>query len=132
FLPPTTIRDATIKQSLVADGCRIGNGAVGENSIVGLRCVIGEGAVIRNSILMGADYYEFEEGGPSGGQPPLGIGAGSRIEGAIVDKNCRIGRNVVIANEAGIEEGPEHDAYQVRGGIPVIVKDAVLPDGWRM
>ncbi len=45
-----------IRQSLVADGCRIEEGAVIENSIIGLRCLIGRNVTIRNSILMGNDY----------------------------------------------------------------------------
>ena len=72
----------------------IGKGAVIENSIIGLRCMIGGGVTIRDSILMGADYYEGRRIGgewPTAGRP-IGIGAGSVIEGAIVDKNCRIGR----------------------------------------
>ena len=58
FLPPTFMDGATVKGSLIADGCRIGQGAVIENSVIGLRCVIGENVTIRNSILMGADEYE--------------------------------------------------------------------------
>ena len=37
--------------------------------------------------------------------PSLGIGSGSVIEGAIVDKNCRIGSHVRVVNEQGIDNG---------------------------
>ena len=43
---------------------------------------------------MGADFYETPgelAGRPRRGRPPLGIGAARSIEGAIIDKNCRIG-----------------------------------------
>jgi glucose-1-phosphate adenylyltransferase len=105
-----------------------------ENSIIGLRCVIGENVTIRNSIVMGADQYEFEDRGKGnqGEVPPTGIGSGSVIEGAILDKNCRIGRNVRIVNSQRIENSPDADDCVVRDGIPVVVKDAVLADGWKL
>ena len=43
FLPPTRVGDATIRNSLIADGCSIGDGSVIENSVIGLRCRIGAG-----------------------------------------------------------------------------------------
>ena len=103
-LPPSWIDRATIRRSLVADGCRIEEGAVIENSIVGLRCLIGRNVTIRNSILMGNDFYEAPDeiaAGKSNGRPPLGVGCGTHIEGAIIDKNCRIGRHVRIVNARG-------------------------------
>ena len=46
------------------------------------------------------------------------------IEGAIVDKNCRIGSNVHVVNERGIENGKDAADCVIRDGIPVVVKDA--------
>ena len=129
FLPPTTSRDATIRNSIIADGCRIGRDVVIEESVIGLRCLIGDGAVIRRSILMGADEYETRNGLPAG-VPPIGIGARTVVEGAIVDKNCRIGTDVRIVNDAGVEEDLSGELCVVRNRIPVIVKGATLPDGW--
>jgi len=62
------------------------------------------------------------------GLPPVGIGSGSVIERAIVDKNARIGRGVRIANETGVLEtdGP---GYYIRDGIVIVPKDGVIPDG---
>lgn len=119
-------------QSLVADGGRIGRGVVIDNSIIGLRCVIGDNVTIRNSILMGADEYDGPQAPRLAGQPDLGIGAGSVVEGAIVDKNCRIGGNVVISNERGIDEMDRGEECLVRDGVPVVVKEAVLPNGWKL
>ena len=64
--------------------------------------------------------------------PVLGIGNGSVIEGAIVDKNCRIGNNVRVVNERGIENGEDAADCVIRDGIPVVVKDAELKDGWTL
>ncbi len=59
FLPPTVVDGATISQSLIADGCRIGKGCIIENSVIGLRCIINEGVTIRNSIVMGATLLKI-------------------------------------------------------------------------
>jgi len=135
FLPPTMIEGATVKSSLIADGCRIGKGAVIENSVVGLRCVIGENAVIRDSVLMGADFMETGEElaiAAQQGLPAVGIGDGSEILGAILDKNCRIGKNVRIVNSTGCDSSDEFDPCVIRDGIPILIKDSTLPDNWKM
>lgn len=136
FLPPTRVDGASVRHSLLADGCTIGEDAVIENSIIGLRCIIGPGAVIRNSILMGADYYEgsFDlQTNDDASVPPVGVGAGTHIEGAIVDKNCHIGRDVRVVNDSGMENSEADDEVcMVRDGIPIVTKAGVLPDGWKL
>ncbi|MEM7312164.1 MAG: glucose-1-phosphate adenylyltransferase [Planctomycetota bacterium] len=136
FLPPSQIRGGQISQSLIADGCRIGENCVIENSVIGHRCFIGDGVTIRNSILMGADYYETKLDHEKRGRiglPPLGIGSGSVIDSAIIDKNCRIGQNVTVqCGNAGDTEIDTSGSCLVREGIPVVVKDGTLPDGWKL
>lgn len=136
YLPPTRIEGATITGSLLADGCQIEDGTIIENSIVGLRCIIGSGVTIKNSILMGVDYYEdqIDSGNiRSVCRPRISIGAGTLIDGAIVDKNCHIGKNVRIVNDKGIVDGPDdNDTCIVRDGIPVVLKGATLPDNWQL
>jgi glucose-1-phosphate adenylyltransferase len=133
-LPPTRMDGATMKHSLVADGCVIGDGAHIENSVVGLRCRIGKNVTIRNSIIMGTDFYETPEhlecnGGAS--RTPMGIGDGSVIENAIVDKNCHLGRDVqVIGDPRQIDRISGHN-WDMLDGIVIIPKNAVLADGWR-
>jgi glucose-1-phosphate adenylyltransferase len=135
FLPPTVIDGATVNASLVADGCRIGKGSIIENSVIGLRCVIGEGVTIKNTIIMGADYMETPnevQRKAKDGLPCVGIGAGSWIEGAILDKNARIGRHVQVVNNLGLTDSDDFAPCYVRDGISIVTKDAVLPDGWTM
>ena len=135
FLPPTRVDGATISGSLVADGCIIEEGAVVENCVIGLRCRIGKNVVIRNSIIMGADFYqtssEFDHDSHNG-TPPLGIGEGSHVEKAIIDKNCRIGRRVRIVNDGNVQDSDETPCGMIRDGVIVIPKNAVLPDDWSM
>jgi glucose-1-phosphate adenylyltransferase len=132
FLPPTRIDGAQISGSLIADGCVVERGAVIENSLVGLRCMIGRDVVIRNSVIMGADYYDTPErlDDPTFDVPPLGIGAGSVIEGAIVDKNARIGPGARVINHAGVEDGSAGRHCEIRDGILVVERNAVLSAGW--
>jgi glucose-1-phosphate adenylyltransferase len=131
FLPPTHINGATVKNSLIADGCHIEEGAIIENSVIGLRTRIGRDVVIRNSVLLGHDFYE--ETSRSAKQCiPIGIGAGSVIERAIVDKHCRIGRNVRIVNERKLETSDETPEYMIVDGIVVVQRGAQLADGWKL
>ncbi len=133
FLPPARIADAKIAGSLVSDGCVIEAGAVIERSVIGLRCRIGRNVTIRDSVIMGADYYETPEEMRQEGQTiPLGIGDGTSIEGAIIDKNCRIGRDVRIANDARVESSPETPECTIADGIVIVQKGAALADGWKL
>jgi len=130
FLPPTIMGKTTISGSLIADGCKIGDNVTIENSVIGLRTVIGDNVSIRDSVVMGADYIEDTSVlGP--GQIPVGIGAGSQIKGAVLDKNCRIGKNVVIANPHQTQTQGDEEPFQIRDGISIVIKDGVIPDGFQ-
>jgi len=135
FLPPTQMDGATVRNSLVADGCIIGDGAVIENSIIGLRCQIGKGVKIRDSIIMGADYYETETeiaDQRRRGIPPIGIGEHTEIEHAIIDKDCHVGKRVKIVNKNDIVDGEEKPYGMIRDGIICVQKKAEIPDGWTL
>jgi len=135
FLPPTRMDGATVRESLVADGCTIGEGTVIENSIIGLRCQIGKGVRIRNSIIMGADYYETETEIADQirrGIPPIGIGENTEIEHAIIDKDCHIGKRVQIVNRQGVVDGEEKPYGMIRDGVVCVQKKAEIPDGWTL
>lgn len=135
FLPPSRLDGATIRGSLIADGCDIHDGAVIENSIIGLRCRIGRGVKIRNSIVMGCDYEETGteiETDRRLGRPPLGIGDYSVIENAIIDKDCRIGQRVFLINEKNIQDTEESDYGLIRDGVICVRKEAIIPDFWSL
>ena len=139
YLPSSRVGGAAVSASLISDGCIIGSGCTIENSVIGLRCRIGDGVTVKNSVVMGADFYqppENREQDLSEGRPPVGIGAGSHIEGAIVDKNARIGADVVFAappveGDGGPRDDAEFSWGVLRDGIPVLAKNQTLPDGWR-
>jgi glucose-1-phosphate adenylyltransferase len=135
FLPATRVQGATIRNSLIADGCQIEPGAIIENSVIGLRCRIGRNVTIRKSVLMGADFLQTEQqitDDEKQGIPSIGIGDGTRIDGAIIDKNVRVGKSVIIGNEARRDEADITDVCVIRDGIVVVEKDAVIRDGWSL
>jgi glucose-1-phosphate adenylyltransferase len=134
-LPPSQFEGSTITRSLISDGSRIDEGARIENSVIGLRCHIGRNVTIRNSIVMGNDFYQTPAeiaADREAGRPLVGIGQGTIIDGAIIDKNCRIGENVRVVNRSGEMTSPDEGPAMLCDGIVVVAKDATLPNGWSM
>jgi glucose-1-phosphate adenylyltransferase len=130
FLPASIVRSTHIDRSLICDGCVIENATV-EHSIIGIRSVIGSDSVVKDVILMGADYYEADLGRNTDGTPTIGIGRGCDIRGAIIDKNARIGDNVVISPE-GKDREMNGEGFYIRDGIVVIPKSSVIASGTRI
>ena len=83
--------------------------------------------------MMGADYYQTLEEmhtDLSTGLPRVGVGEGSIIKKAIIDKNARIGSNVRLLNEQGIQHADgDGGSFFVRDGIIIVPKNAVVKDG---
>jgi glucose-1-phosphate adenylyltransferase len=132
YLPPSKVHNCEVRNSIISEGCII-NGASILRSIVGLRGRIEAGARIEGSILMGSDYYQSIEdmrSEISAGRPRLGVGENTIIRRAIIDKNTRIGANVRLVNEAGIENADgDGGNYFIRDRIIIVPKNAVIPDG---
>jgi glucose-1-phosphate adenylyltransferase len=123
YLPPSRVESCTIRDSMLADGCRI-EGADIRRSVVGVRSRVGTGAKIRDAVILGADY--FEDWAPA--LVPLGIGRNCVVERAIIDKNARIGDGCTITNAEGVTEA-EGAGYWIREGIVIVPKNGVLPPG---
>ncbi len=130
FLPGSRIYDVQLDHVMLADGCLV-EGAEIHHSVIGIRSIIGDDVILEDTVMMGADYYESETSRPQSDAPPIGVGRGSRIQGAIIDKNARIGPSVVIERyPRGIEL--EEENWMIRDGIVVIPKNAILPEGMRI
>jgi len=132
YLPPSKMHNCDIDNSMVSEGCIL-NGVRARNSIIGLRSRLDKGVDIENWILMGADFFEAIEeisGNIGRGIPHIGIGEGTVIRRAIIDKNVRIGKNVRLLNRQKIEnfDSPDRSFY-IRDGIIIVPKGARLPDG---
>ncbi|WP_310555409.1 glucose-1-phosphate adenylyltransferase [Flavobacterium sp.] len=133
-LPPSKITGgSTIDKSIVAEGCIV-NGSEIIHSVIGIRSRIGFGSTISNSYLMGNDFYQNIEEIISNDQNNIiNIGIGERcfINYTIVDKNCRIGNDVKLNGGKHLED-TNTPLYSIKGGIIVVKKGAILPDGFEV
>ena len=130
FLPASIVRSSQIDRSLIADGCTIEKSTI-EHSIIGIRSVIDADTVLKDVILMGADEYQADIVKEREDPPYIGIGRGCNIQRAIIDKNARIGDNVVISPE-GKDEEVNGEGFYIRDGIVVIPKNSVIASGTRI
>lgn len=131
YLPASRINAARLDQCLVADGCVIGAGTTITRCVIGVRTQIGRNVTLRNSVIIGADRYvtrQEKEDSNRRCAPCLGIGDGTVIDNAIVDKDACIGANCRIINQAGVQEA-EGKNYVIRERVVVIPKNAVVMDG---
>ncbi|XP_057545776.1 inactive glucose-1-phosphate adenylyltransferase small subunit 2, chloroplastic [Amaranthus tricolor] len=130
-LPPTRVLDSLISDSSIGDGCILNNCRI-KGSVIGHGTRIEDAVVIEDSILMGSDIYQ-EDLVPLMKKKKstirIGIGQGSFVRKAIIDKNARIGRRVMIINKDNIQEGNRKDQeFVIRDGIVIITKSAIIPD----
>ncbi len=129
FMPASELMGATLNEVLLTDGCRVLDASL-HRCVIGLRSIIGSQVELDASVVMGADVYEMEEDKKANrilGQPDIGIGAGSKIARAIIDKNARIGTNVQIRNRP---DRPNRDGenWVAREGIVIVPKNAIIAD----
>jgi glucose-1-phosphate adenylyltransferase len=130
FLPPSRFENCDIREAIIAEGSLL-KGASITSSIVGIRSVVREGVVLDHALIMGADFYEDDDDEAYNrhqGIPDAGIGKGSVLRKAIVDKNAHIGANVRLVNEAGIANY-DGNGYFIRDGIVIVPKNGIVPDG---
>jgi glucose-1-phosphate adenylyltransferase len=123
FLPASRIQRCSLFRTIVSEGCVVENAKISE-SVVGIRTVVRKDTEITRTLMLGADYYEDE----FPGDPPLGVGPGSVVKGAIIDKNARIGANARIVNRRRLKNY-DGENYFVRDGIVIVPKNARIPDG---
>ena len=129
MLAPSKIFGTRFTQSVMAEGCIVHAGRI-EKAVIGIRSRIGENTVVSNAIIMGNDYFETIEE-IVGEAIPLGIGPNCYIENAIIDKNCRIGKNVIIRGDDSLPN-TETDTFCIRDGIVVVKKGATITDGTKI
>jgi glucose-1-phosphate adenylyltransferase len=131
-LPPSRIIGSEIKDSLVVEGSSI-TGATIENSIIGIRGRVDEGTHLKDVIFMGSDFYDGEQRLDDAEQrgsnvPRMGIGKNCQLERCIIDKNVRIGDNVIIEAQPDVKEY-QGDRRWIRDGITIIPKGTVIKSG---
>lgn len=130
LLPPAKVTRSRVEDSLIGEASVIVDSHI-SSSVIGIRSFIDRETRIHRTVLMGADYFRWVDPdivGRMRGPAFPGVGAGTRIEGAIIDKNASVGNGCVIANETGVQEG-EGPGFYIRDGIVVVLKNAEIPDG---
>ncbi len=129
FLPASKVNGGVITNSLLSDGCIVRKAQL-KRCMLGIRSVVGEDTDLERVVMMGSDDYESQESIETHhrkGEPPIGIGAHTKVRNAIIDKNARIGKNCVITPEGKAQE-MDHALCHVRDGIVIIPKNAIIPD----
>ncbi len=131
-LPPSKITGgSTIDKSVIAEGCIINNANI-VHSVIGIRTRIGKGSSISNCYLMGNDYYQnldVIKSNRENGITIMGIGQRCKINNTIVDKNCRIGNDVVLNGGKHLAD-VDTPFYTVKDGIIVVKKGVELKNGF--
>ena len=130
-LPASKLNYCTLNMALASDGCIITNASI-TRSIVGVRTIIESGASLDGVVCMGADRYETDREKKNNlekGIPNIGIGSGSILKRAIIDKNARIGANCRIGIDNVDRANGEYPTHYIVDGIIVIPKNTVVPDG---
>lgn len=132
-LPPSKIDSSKIVDSIISHGSFLNNCFI-EHSVVGIRSRINANVTLKDTVMLGADYYETDAEIASlfaEGRVPVGIGENTKIKGCIIDKNARIGKNVVISNSESIQEADRSfEGFYIRSGIIVILKNSTIRDGF--
>ena len=120
YLTGSIVQDSHLTEVLLTEGCWIEKAEI-SRSVVGIRSQLCAGTRLRDTVLNGSDYYA----------PEIGVGPNCNIQGAIIDKNARIGEGVVIQPfPPGTEL--DHGDWLVRDGIVVLPKDARIAAGTRI
>lgn len=129
-LPHAKISNSVIRNSIIAEASVIVDSDV-EDSVIGIRSYIGKNTIVKKTVMMGADYFHWHDSGEreqSSGPDHPGIGEGSYVEGAIIDRNVRIGRDCKIFNKDNVQEGGDGENIFIKDGIIVITKNASIDD----
>ena len=133
MLPPAKISGTHLQQTIIAEGSIINAQSI-SNSVIGIRSRIGAGTVLTSCYIMGCDFYETIDEisyNLEKGIPKAGIGDNCRLNHLIIDKDVRIGNNVVINGGPHLPDS-DHSLYAVKDGIVVVKKGAIIPDGYEI
>jgi glucose-1-phosphate adenylyltransferase len=131
-LPASKLNSCKLNRVVVADGCIVTNGYLDRCSL-GVRSVVHNGANLKDVVMLGADCYETVDElreNVALGRPAMGVGPGSVVRHAILDKNVRIGSNVVLDPTGLPDHFGEGIDIAIRDGVLVVCKNVVVPDGF--
>jgi len=128
-LPPAKIHNCNISNSIVCEASVLSNSTI-TDSVIGLRASIKSNCEIDKCVVMGADFYPWDD--PKGRVAELdaplnpGIAEGCVIRNTIIDRNVSVGENCRITNEKNVDHH-DGDFYYIREGLVVLPKNTVVP-----
>ena len=132
FLPASKINSCVINRATLADGCIVTDAKI-NHSTLGVRSVVRDQSLLENVVMMGADNFETLEDlkeNKALQRPDYGVGQNCIVKNAILDKNVRIGNNVVL-DPTGLPDNFGSDVdVAIRDGVLVVCKDTIVPDGF--
>jgi glucose-1-phosphate adenylyltransferase len=132
YLPPSKLLDAQVTQSIIGEGSMLKACSI-HHCVLGVRSRVEDEVVLQDTLVMGNDFFESSEERAvlrERGGTPVGVGRGTTVKRAILDKNVRIGRDVTIVNKDRVEEADRPElGFYIRNGIVVVVKNAPIADG---
>lgn len=134
YLPASKINGSFLERAVVGDGAIVTNARL-KGCSLGVRSVVRDATTLEDVVMMGADAYETLDEMVENrqlGRPDVGVGQNCMIRNAIIDKNVRIGNDVIL-DPAGLPEkfGAGVD-IAIRDGVLVVCKDVIVPDGFVM
>ncbi len=129
ILPTAKLAQCSVTRSTIAAGCMVGDSTL-NRCVLSERSIIGKGCKLESVVMMGSDFYDDHRYQDI---PRLGVGDGTVIENAIIDKNARIGKDVFLSPK-GLQEGwvDEGENVYVRDGILIVTKNGVVKDGTKI
>jgi len=132
YLPPSKLLDAQVTQSIIGEGSMVKACSI-HHCVLGVRSRIEDDVVLQDTLVMGNDFFESSEERAvlrERGGIPVGVGRGTTVKRAILDKNVRIGQDVTIVNKDHVEEADRPElGFYIRNGIVVVVKNGTIADG---
>jgi glucose-1-phosphate adenylyltransferase len=123
FLPGTKVTECFVQCSILSEGSILSGSRV-TDSIIGIRAVVRAGSVVERTVIMGANFWEPDDGQVN----PIGVGRDCHIRNAIIDFNARIGDGCKLLNVGGVQN-LDNENYSIRDGIIVVPKNAAIPPG---
>ena len=132
YLPPSKMLDAQVTESIIGEGSMLKACSI-HHCVLGVRTRVEDEVVLQDTLVMGNDFFESSEERAvlrERGGTPVGVGRGTTVKRAILDKNVRIGQDVTIVNKDRVEEADRPElGFYIRNGIVVVAKNSTIADG---
>lgn len=129
-VPSAWIHKTKIINSIISQ-CAVIEAEEIRNSVIGSRTLIKQGTIIHDSVVLGNQNNHPFLDPKIAHEQYFSIGENCHIKKAIIDEESRIGSDVHLTNEAGLETFDGEGIF-IRDGIIIVTSGTELPDGFRL